>query len=79
MNVGNVILKKSNQVATITLNMPESFNTLADDLKIEFLKAVEECTDDNDTRVVIITGSGKAFCAGGDIINLRKLLAPRIG
>ena len=67
MSFQKVILEKSNQVATIRLNMPESFNTLADALKADLLKAVEVCADDGDTRVVIITGSGKAFCAGGDI------------
>lgn len=71
MSTNNVILEKSNQVATIRLNMPGSFNTLVDDLKVDLLKAVETCTDDSDTKAVIITGSGKAFCAGGDI-NLFK-------
>ena len=71
MNFTNVIFEKSDQIAIIRLNMPESFNTLADDLKVDLLKALETCADDNDIKVVIITGSGKAFCAGGDI-NLFK-------
>jgi len=71
MSSDNVIVEKSNQVATIRLNMPGSFNTLVDDLKVDLLKAVEVCADDSDTKAVIVTGSGKAFCAGGDI-NLFK-------
>lgn len=71
MHFENVRLERSNHIATITLNKPESFNTLKDELKADLLSAIELCADDEDTRVVVITGSGKAFCAGGDI-NLFK-------
>ena len=71
MNFQTVLLNKSNHVATIKLNMPESFNTLKDELKVDLLRALEVCADDDDIKVVVITGSGKAFCAGGDI-NLFK-------
>lgn len=71
MNFENVQLETSNHIATIKLNMPGSFNTLTDELKADLLRAIELCADDDDTKVVVITGSGKAFCAGGDI-NLFK-------
>ena len=68
MKLENVILKKSDHIGTITLNRPQAFNSFNFDLGNDLVTALEACTDDNDVKVVIITGAGRAFCAGGDLV-----------
>src|SRR5213594_2099293 len=55
------------QVALITLNRPERMNAMAFDVMIPFREALEAISLDNDTRVVVVTGAGDAFCAGADL------------
>lgn len=54
-------------VATITLNRPEHLNTMSGPLLQQATSALERATDDDAVRAVILTGSGRAFCAGGDL------------
>ena len=67
MNSGAVLYEKNQKVAVITLNRPERLNAInADLLKglIEFLAAARQ---DDEVRAVILTGAGRAFCAGEDL------------
>jgi len=54
-------------IATLTLNRPERMNALGDTLREDFLDAITRTAADPDVRVMIVTGAGKAFCAGGDV------------
>ena len=54
-------------IATLTLNRPERLNALGDTLRDDFLDAVTRAAADPDVRVMIVTGAGKGFCAGGDV------------
>ena len=54
-------------VTRITLNRPERRNAMAFDVMIPFREALEAVSHDNDTRVVVVTGAGDAFCAGADL------------
>jgi len=63
----NVILNKSNHIGVIRLNRPKAFNALNFGLGDDLVRVLEACTDDPETKAVIITGEGKAFCAGGDL------------
>lgn len=54
-------------VRTLTLNRPRAFNSFNAVLKSALLEAVAECADDPEVRVVVLTGSGRAFCAGQDL------------
>ena len=54
-------------IATITLNRPEAYNALNLQLATELHDAVLTCSEDEAVRVVVLTGSGRAFCAGGDV------------
>ncbi len=54
-------------VATITLNRPEHLNTMSGPLLEQATAALERATDDGSVRAVILTGAGRAFCAGGDL------------
>ena len=54
-------------VRTLTLNRPESFNSLTVELKERLLGALTEASADESVRAVVLTGAGKAFCAGQDL------------
>jgi 2-(1,2-epoxy-1,2-dihydrophenyl)acetyl-CoA isomerase len=54
-------------VATITLNRPEVYNALNDEITFELQSAVKEVAKDDSVRVLVLTGAGKAFCAGQDL------------
>ena len=54
-------------VATITLNRPDKLNALAGTMREDLLRALREADGDRDCRVIVITGAGRAFCAGGDV------------
>jgi 2-(1,2-epoxy-1,2-dihydrophenyl)acetyl-CoA isomerase len=54
-------------VATITLNRPDKLNAFTDDMLEAWLARLAECRDDDNVRVIVITGTGRAFTTGGDI------------
>jgi 2-(1,2-epoxy-1,2-dihydrophenyl)acetyl-CoA isomerase len=54
-------------VATITLDRPDKLNAFTGTMREDLLAALRACEDDPDVRVVVITGAGRAFCAGGDV------------
>jgi enoyl-CoA hydratase/carnithine racemase len=62
-----IILDVSDKVATITLNRPEKLNAFADEMLTGLIAAVDECERRDDIAVVILTGAGRGFCAGGDV------------
>ena len=63
-----IIYEKSEGIATITLNRPEALNAFSKEVVDEVLQALEDIRNDENTRVVILTGAGeKAFSAGADI------------
>ena len=54
-------------IATITLNRPERLNALTFEVYRELTDTFSALRDEKDVRVVVITGSGRAFCSGGDV------------
>jgi enoyl-CoA hydratase/carnithine racemase len=54
-------------VATLTLDDPERRNALGDEMIAEVVEALEGFRRDDDAKVLIVTGAGKAFCSGGDL------------
>jgi 2-(1,2-epoxy-1,2-dihydrophenyl)acetyl-CoA isomerase len=62
-----VLYEQDGRVATITLNRPERMNTMGDDLPERALEALQRAADDSDVWAVVLTGAGRAFCAGGDL------------
>lgn len=57
----------SPQIVIITLNRPERLNAFGVQLRVELEEALGQLTQDEEVRVAIITGAGRAFCAGADI------------
>jgi len=66
--------EKKNHVATSTMNRPKALNALNLTLCHELEEALKTCEGDDEIRAVIITGTGKAFCAGGDIRLIKTFL-----
>jgi enoyl-CoA hydratase/carnithine racemase len=57
----------TDHVATITLNRPDRMNAFTAQMRDDLIAAFDATDADDDVRVVIVTGSGKAFCAGADL------------
>jgi len=68
--MNKVLLDKRDGYAIVTLNRPEEMNALSRELRADFVVAFEECSRDEAIRVVILTGNGRAFCAGFDLKEL---------
>jgi len=59
------------RIATITLNRPEVMNVFEGTMTEELVDAFDKADKDDDVRVVIVTGAGKAFCAGSELVGER--------
>lgn len=68
--MNKVLLDKREGYAIVTLNRPEEMNALSRELREDFVAAFEKCARDKAIRVVILTGNGRAFCAGFDLKEL---------
>jgi len=62
-----VLLERDAAVATITLNRPEALNSMTGELLDRLAEVGHEVAGDESVRSVVITGAGRAFCAGGDV------------
>jgi len=54
------------QIALVTLNRPERMNSMSFDVMVPLREALKEISDDNEVRVVVLTGAGRGFCSGAD-------------
>ncbi|HEU4711253.1 MAG TPA: enoyl-CoA hydratase [Pyrinomonadaceae bacterium] len=63
----HILVSESAGIATITLNRPDKLNAFVGHMRRDLAEALERAGSDRNIRVVIITGAGRAFCAGGDI------------
>ncbi len=59
-------------IATITFNRPDKRNAMSDDMRTEFIHALEQVAADKSIKALVLTGAGKGFCAGGDISGMQK-------
>jgi len=64
-------------ILTITLNRPDRLNAFIGHMRRDLAEALEHAGSDRNVRVVIITGAGRAFCAGGDIAFMAELMQRR--
>ena len=63
----SILIKIENQVAYITLNRPDVFNSFNREMALLLQSILDDCEYNNDVRSIVITGNGKAFCAGQDL------------
>lgn len=76
MSYEALTFEKKNGYAIITLNCPQSMNALEAKLLAELTDATNRVANDNDISAAVLTGSGKAFCAGGDLRRLMEGFSP---
>jgi len=62
-----VLLNKEDGIAIVTLNRPERLNALTLEVYARLYSIMEDIKSDDEVRVVILTGAGRAFCAGADV------------
>ena len=67
MSYDDLIYAKDDHIATITLNRPERMNALTMKTHSELAQALEEAKNDDEVRVLILTGTGRGFCSGDDV------------
>lgn len=67
MSKKSIELKIENSVAWIYLNRPEVFNSFNREMALLFQSTLDNCANDEKVRAIVITGNGKAFCAGQDL------------
>jgi enoyl-CoA hydratase/carnithine racemase len=70
-----ILYEVSEHIATITLNRPAKLNAWTPIMEDEVRSAMAEAEKDDAVRIIIVTGTGRAFCAGADVQNLDRLAA----
>ena len=67
-----LLVEKKDKVMTITLNAPESLNSFTGGMHNSMSRIWDDVNDDPEVHVVVLTGAGRAFSAGGNVINMQK-------
>ncbi len=67
MSFETILLEKKEGIGILTLNRPERLNAFNEKMEAEFVQAIQEVGLDDEVRVLVLTGAGKAFCAGADV------------
>lgn len=68
--------KKKGHIVTITLNRPERLNALGKEVTDQIVDACKRVDSDPEVRVAILTGTGRAFCAGNDVREMHEVGGP---
>lgn len=63
----NLLFNIQGHIATITLNRPDKLNAFTTEMLYAWADALQECQRNDQVRVVVLTGAGRAFCSGGDV------------
>jgi len=74
-----VLLEKKDNIATITMNRPQTLNSLQPVLIDELVNALISVQNDDSVKVAVLTGAGRAFCAGGDLTHIETIDNPVLG
>jgi enoyl-CoA hydratase/carnithine racemase len=74
MTYEHILVNDNDGITTITLNRPEKLNAFIGHMRRDLAEALEHAGSDRNVRVVIITGAGRAFSAGGDVAYMAELM-----
>lgn len=66
-DMSSILLKIENKIAFITLNRPDVFNSFNREMAFLLQETLDNCANDDTVRAIVLTGNGKAFCAGQDL------------
>jgi enoyl-CoA hydratase/carnithine racemase len=72
----SVLVDVADSVATVTLNRPDTLNAIDDAIRRDLPGVVDRLADDRSVRVVVFTGAGRAFSAGGSVDHFEKEMSP---
>jgi enoyl-CoA hydratase/carnithine racemase len=72
MNYQQILYEPKDGIATVTLNRPAQYNAWTDVMAEEVWQAMRAADNDAAVRVIVLTGAGKAFCAGGDVTGFKS-------
>jgi len=84
MSFNSIRYEVSDQILTITLNRPEQLNAFTVEMAKELIRAFNQASDDDEVSAIVVTGAGKAFCAGmdlssaGNVFGLNEELQPSL-
>ncbi|MES2544859.1 MAG: enoyl-CoA hydratase-related protein [Bacteroidota bacterium] len=73
--MSSILLKIENNIGFITLNRPDVFNSFNREMALLMQETLDNCANDDNVRAIVITGNGKAFCAGQD---LKEVTTPEL-
>jgi len=62
-----LLCESRDRILTLTLNRPDQLNAMTENMRAQLIEALDRADDDDEIRVVVITGAGRAFCAGTDL------------
>jgi enoyl-CoA hydratase/carnithine racemase len=79
MTTDLINLEIQSGIATIYLNRPEKRNAMSDEMRTQFIAALERVAADKQIRALVLTGNGKGFCAGGDVAGMERRMQAPIG
>lgn len=71
--MSDVLWVRHDGVGLVTLNRPEKLNAFGGSMREDLLEALEQAIACDEVRVLLVTGAGRAFCAGGDVANMKRL------
>ena len=72
-----ILTDLAENIFTITINRPDKLNALNPTMIRELIDAFDEADADDAARAIIVTGAGRAFCAGADLSTRRRHVRPR--
>ncbi|MFW8565059.1 enoyl-CoA hydratase/isomerase family protein [Orrella sp. 11846] len=67
-----LVFEVKDRIATIRLNRPDRYNAFTHEMLKAWADALRECRDRDDIYVIVLTGTGKGFCSGGDVGNMKN-------
>ena len=73
MTYQHILYDVESRIATITLNRPDRMNAWTPTMEREVRTAMEAAASDDGVRAIVLTGAGRAFCAGADMDELKTL------
>ena len=79
MTYQHILYEVSDKIATITLNRPDRMNAWTATMERDVRHAMEAAAADDNVRVIVLTGAGRAFCAGADMEALQASIPARSG
>ena len=76
MSYNTLRYEVAENILTLTLNRPDQLNAFTMEMAHELIDAFNRASDDDEVRAVVVTGAGRAFCAGMDLSAGRQCVRP---